>query len=54
MRTLDGSCVLFAVVFEEEGEDHVFPVAAVGDQPKVRKRPLRRTNLEGRGWEGRG
>ena len=51
--TLDGSRVLFAVMFEEEGENHVFPVAAVGDQSKVRERPLRRTHLEGRGWEGR-
>ena len=41
-------------MFEEEGENHVFPVAAVGDQSKVRERPLRRTHLEeGRGWEGR-
>ena len=54
MCTLDRSCVLFAVVFEEEGEDHILPVAAVGDQSEVRKRPLRRTNLEGRGWKGRG
>ena len=41
-------------MFEEEGENHVFPVAAVGDQSKVRERPLRRTHLEEeRGWEGR-
>ena len=39
-------------MFEEEGEDHVFPVAAVGDQSKVRQRSLRRTHLEERGWEG--
>lgn len=41
-------------MFQEEGENHVFPVATVRDQSKVRERPLRRTHLEERmGGEGR-
>jgi len=50
-RTFDRSSVLPGIVLEEVRQDYVLPVAAIGDQPKVREWSLRGAHL---GGEGRG
>jgi len=48
-HTFDRSSVLPGIVLEEVRQDYVLPVAAIGDQPKVRERSLGGAHLGGEG-----